>query len=130
MEDVSITTTAPNSVARRHRILVSGSGPETVVLGNGFGTDQFFWRALVPWFERRYRVVRFDWVMDSARPDSAIDGFADDLLAVLQVTSSLPCTFVAHSMSGMIGMLAAQRAPSVFRRMVMIAPGSPLYQRR
>lgn len=113
-----------------HNIAVSGDGAATLVLANGFGTDQTMWQRVLPWLERRYRVVRFDWLINPDHYDSArysvVDGFADDLLAVLIATNAPPCLYVGHSMSGMIGMLAAKRAPERFRAMVMLAP-SPCY---
>lgn len=129
--------TSTEILARTHNfhelrnITVSGHGPETVLLANGFGTDQSMWNRVLPWLEQRYRVVRFDWVIDPRHFDAArystLDGFADELLAVLIATTSAPCLYVGHSMSGMVGMLAAKRAPERFRAMVMLAP-SPCYQ--
>ncbi len=108
----------------------SGQGDVPVVLANGFGTDQSFWNQIVPWLERRFRVIRFDWIIDPRHFDSAryarVDGFADDLLAVLTALNLPPCLYVGHSMAGMVGMLAAKRAPERFRTMVMLAP-SPCY---
>lgn len=116
--------------AKSRKITVSGQGTATVVLANGFGTDQSAWGRVLPWLEQRYRVVRFDWVIDPQHYDSAryssTHGFADDLLAVLIATDSSPCLYIGHSMAGMIGMLAAKRAPERFRAMVMLAP-SPCY---
>lgn len=113
----------------RH-IAVSGRGTSTVVLANGFGTDQTMWRRVLPWLEERYRVVRFDWVIDPRHYDSAryasLHGFVDDLLAVLIATDTRRCHYVGHSMAGMIGMLAAMRAPERFGHMVFLSP-SPCF---
>lgn len=116
--------------AGRHHVAVSGRGTATVVLGNGFGTDQTMWRRVLPWLEERYRVVRFDWVIDPKHYDSSryatLDGFVNDLMAVLIATHTASCHYIGHSMGGMIGMLAAKRAPERFRDLVMLAP-SPCF---
>ncbi len=89
-----------------------------------------FWRKLRPWLDPRMRVVRFDWAVDPTHFDSVryghLEGYVDDLLAIVEATSSAPCTFIGHSMSAMIGMLAAKQQPSAFKQMVMIA-GAPCY---
>lgn len=114
----------------RHNLSVSGRGTETVVLGNGFGTDKAIWRHILPWLEKRFRVMSFDWVIDPQHYDavrySNMDSYAEDLLALISATGSAPCHFVGHSMSGMIGMLAARIKPTFFQQMVMLAP-SPRY---
>lgn len=114
----------------KHRIRVSGEGAHTVVLGNGFGTDQDFWREVAAWLEPRFRVVRFDWAIDPVHFDAsryaAMDSYAEDLLAVIHATDAAPCTLVGHSMSGMVGMIAAKTVPAAFRHLVMIAP-APCY---
>lgn len=114
----------------QHNLSVSGRGEQSVVLGNGFGTDKNIWLHILPWLEERFRVVRFDWTIDPRHYDaarySAIRSFSEDLLALIGATGSAPCHFIAHSMSGMIGMLAAKIEPGFFRRMVMLAP-SPCY---
>ncbi|MGE5475702.1 MAG: alpha/beta fold hydrolase [Bacteroidales bacterium] len=113
-----------------HRVTVSGQGTATLVLANGFGTDQKIWKHVLPWMERRYRVVRFDWLIDPCHYDASryatLDGYADDLLALLIATDTPSCLYVGHSMSGMAGMLAAKRAPDRFRHLVMLAP-SPCF---
>lgn len=118
---------------QRLNITVSGRGSRCVVLANGFGTNQTMWLRVLPWLEERYRVLRFDWVIDPHHFDSAryatIHGFVDDLLAVLMATDAAPCLYVGHSMACMVGMLAAKKAPEKFRAMVMLAP-SPCYMNR
>lgn len=113
-----------------HGITVSGEGATSIVLANGFGTNQTFWERILPWLEKRYRVVRFDWTIDPDHYDSsrysAVDGFVDDLLAVLIASETPSCLYVGHSMGGMVGMLAAKRVPERFRQLVMLAP-SPCF---
>lgn len=119
-----------NNFRDLHRVTVSGRGDTTLVLGNGFGTDQTIWQRILPWLEQRYRVVRFDWLIDPYHYDASryatLDGFADDLLAVLIATDTRRCLYVGHSMATMVGMLAAKREPEWFLHLVMLAP-SPCF---
>ena len=100
------------------------------MLGNGFGTNKSFWRELTPWLEQRFRVVRFDWSVTPEHFDSvrygSLDGYCDDLLAIIETTGSKPCILIGHSMSAMIGMRAAKRERAFFEQIVMIAP-APCY---
>lgn len=113
-----------------HHTTVSGEGAATVVLANGFGTNRTIWNHILSWLEERYRVVRFDWTIDPRHYDSSrystLQGFVEDLLAVLIATDTPQCLYVGHSMGGMIGMLAAKRAPERFRSLVMLSP-SPCF---
>jgi sigma-B regulation protein RsbQ len=115
---------------RKMNLRITGSGAETLLLGNGFGTDQRVWMKLLPWLEQRFRVVRFDWPVDPVHFDAAryawLESFVDDLLAVVAATGGAPCSLIGHSMSAMIGMLAARREPAAFKRIVMIA-AAPRY---
>jgi pimeloyl-ACP methyl ester carboxylesterase len=122
--------------ARRHgfaatlHLTVSGRGSVPVVLGNGFGTVLSIWDRLLPWLERRFRVVRFDWPLAPGDFDAdryrTIDGFAEDLLSLVIVADAAPCLYIGHSVAGMAGVVAAQVRPDFFRRLVLLAP-SPRY---
>ncbi|MBX9633842.1 MAG: alpha/beta hydrolase [Magnetospirillum sp.] len=119
-----------STLPQRHHVSISGTGPETVILANGFGTNQTAWSRLLPWLEKRYRVVRFDWCLDPVDHDgsryTSMTGFADDLLALVIATRSAPCIYIGHSLGGMVGMLAAKQEPDFFSQMIMLAP-SPCY---
>jgi sigma-B regulation protein RsbQ len=57
---------------------------------------------------------------------STLEAHADDLLAVLRALDLPPVALVGHSVSAMIGMLAAIREPAQFAGLVMLGP-SPHY---
>ena len=122
------------SVVSRNNVRVSGDGPATLVFAHGFGCDQNMWRLLRPSFEARFRVVLFDLVgsgmSDLAAYDRAkyasLQGYADDVLEILDETAAGPVIFVGHSVSAMIGMLADLKAPGRFAGHMMIGP-SPCY---
>ena len=105
-----------------------------MVFAHGFGCDQNMWRLLAPAFERDYRIVLFDYVghggsetaaYDAARY-SSLDGYAADVLDICAALDVQHGVFVGHSVSALIGALAAIREPHRFDRLVMIGP-SPRY---
>ncbi len=122
------------SVQKRNHVHVVGEGPATMVLAHGFGCDQNMWRLLTPAFAGRYRIVLFDHVGSGNSDLSAYDrqkystlhGYADDLLEVIDEFAVGPVVFVGHSVSAMIGLLAAIEAPDRFAAQVMVGP-SPCY---
>ncbi|MFG2791954.1 alpha/beta fold hydrolase [Streptomyces sp. NPDC048419] len=122
-------------ILRRNSVVVTGNpeGP-TVVLAHGFGCDQNMWRLTVPALAEDHRVVLFDYV-GSGRADpsafsperySSLDGYARDVVEVCEALDLRDAVFVGHSVSAMIGVLAADRAPERIGALVMIAP-SPRY---
>jgi len=122
------------SIVSRNNIRVIGSGAHTLLFAHGFGCDQNMWRLLIPAFERDYRVVLFDHVgagksdlsqYKRAKYDS-LQGYADDVIEIIDSTGFGPVTFIGHSVSAMIGALAAIQCPEKFKRLVMIGP-SPCY---
>jgi len=121
-------------IQRRNHVHVSGAGPVTVVFAHGFGCDQNMWRLLAPDFEHRYRVLTFDLVGSGGSDLAAYDrdkygslqGYASDLLEVIDAFVDGPVIFVGHSVSSMIGMLATISAPERFLAQIMVGP-SPCY---
>ncbi|MFP5392507.1 MAG: alpha/beta fold hydrolase [Gammaproteobacteria bacterium] len=122
------------NIAHRNNVRVVGTGPVTLVLAHGFGCDQSMWRFLAPYYTGRYRVVTFDLVGSGKSDLSAYDhdkygtlhGYADDVLEIIDQYAQGPAIFVGHSVSAMIGLLAANRAPERFAAHVMVGP-SPSY---
>lgn len=124
----------PRDVLSRYRVRIVGRGPRTMLLAHGFATDQRIWRLFSPHFESEYRVVLFDYlgagqsVLDAygARHYDSLDGYASDLLELCEALDVRDAVLVAHSVSGMVSVLAANRDPSRFSDLVLIAP-SPRY---
>jgi len=121
-------------IFKRNNIRIVGQGTQPMLLAHGFGCDQNVWRFLVPAFERDYRLVLFDYVGSGQSDLSAYDrerydalrGYADDVLEICEALDLQDVIFVGHSVSSMIGMLAAIREPARFSRLIMIGP-SPRY---
>ncbi|WP_315099223.1 alpha/beta hydrolase [uncultured Cellulomonas sp.] len=123
------------NVLTRNNVVLSGvPGAPVLVLAHGFGCDQSMWRFVAPAFEATHRVVLFDHVgaggSDLTAYDplryGALDGYAQDVVEILDELDLGPAVFVGHSVSAMIGALAAAQRPDLFDRLVLVCP-SPRY---
>jgi sigma-B regulation protein RsbQ len=105
-----------------------------VVFSHGLGTDQTSWQSVVDQLQPDVTALLYDLPGASALlPDDfdprdyrSISAFADDLLALLDEVGVVDCHFVGHSVSGMIGTLAAIEEPWRFRKLVLLN-ASPRY---
>ncbi len=122
------------SIFERHNVNIVGTGSKTMLLAHGYGCDQIMWRFLVPGFRDDYRIVLFDHV-GAGKSDlshysrdkyGTLDGYAQDVLDIIDAVSGEPVIFVGHSVSAIIGVLAANKRPSAFDRLVLVGP-SPCY---
>jgi sigma-B regulation protein RsbQ len=118
----------------RNNVKVFGRGTQPMLFAHGFGCDQTMWRFVTPAFEDDYRIVLFDYV-GSGRSDlsaydaeryASLDGYAQDVLDVVHALDLEDIVFVGHSVSSMVGVLAANREPDRFARLVLVGP-SPRY---
>ena len=124
----------PVDVWGRNHVQVTGEGTRPMMFAHGFGCDQNMWRFVAPAFMRDYRGVLFDYVgagrsdLRAYSPERYGDlrGYAQDVLEICEALDLRDLTFVGHSVSAMIGVLAAIRAPERFARLILLAP-SPRY---
>jgi sigma-B regulation protein RsbQ len=118
----------------RNNVQVHGDHGPPMVFSHGFGCDQNMWRFVWPEFADQYRTVLFDHVGHGGADASAfnreryagLDGYADDVLQILEALELDDVIFVGHSVSAMIGALASIREPERFSKLIMIGP-SPRY---
>ena len=123
-----------SAIAARLNARTGGTGTRAMMFAHGFGCDQTMWRFVAPAFAEDFRIVTFDYVggggSDLAAYDPAryatMDGYAEDVVALATALDITDGVFVGHSVSAMIGFLAARRAPQLFSTLVMVAP-SPCY---
>jgi sigma-B regulation protein RsbQ len=125
----------PADVLARNNVTVLGqSGARPVVFAHGFGCDQNMWRFVAPAFEDDHQVVLFDYVgaggSDSAAYDperyATLGGYAQDVLDIVAALDLKDVVFVGHSVSSMVGVLAANASPERFGALVLVGP-SPRY---
>jgi sigma-B regulation protein RsbQ len=122
-------------VHTRHNINIVGAehGP-TIMLAHGFGCDQNLWRLVVDRLRPDFRLVLFDLVgAGSSDPNawdakkySSLSGYAADILDIVNQLALRDVVFVGHSVSAMIGVLAAIEDPRRFAKLVLLTP-SPCY---
>ena len=120
-------------VVARNNITITGSG-RPMVFAHGFGCSQDMWRKVAPHFADDHQVILFDHVgaggsdLTAYRPGKydSLDGYASDLVEILEQLDLTDVIFVGHSVGGIIGVLAANRAPSRFGALVLVGP-SPRY---
>jgi sigma-B regulation protein RsbQ len=118
----------------KHNVRITGTGQQPMLFAHGFGCDQNMWRFVAPAFADDYKVVLFDHVGHGGSDRSAFDrdkyasleGYADDVLVICRDLDLRRVVFVGHSVSAMIGVLAAAREPDRFDKLVLIGP-SPRY---
>ncbi|MDX6656890.1 MAG: sigma-B regulation protein RsbQ [Solirubrobacteraceae bacterium] len=123
------------TVLKRNNVVEHGPRhAQPMVFAHGFGCDQNMWRHVWPAFDQDYRVVLFDQVGAGASDASAFDpsryaslhGYAEDILEICRELDLSDVVFVGHSVSAMIGALAAAEEPERFARLVLVGP-SPRY---
>ena len=129
-------TPAQTAILRRNNVVMLGhdQGRPALVFVNGFGCDQSVWRSVAPNFAGEHRIVLFDHVgigrtelsSTNAIRYASLHGYADDLREVCGAAGAHGAVLVGHSVGAIIGVLAAIRAPAMFRHLVLLAP-SPCY---
>lgn len=127
--DPEMRTTQRNAVT-----LTGNPDGQPMVFAHGYGCDQNMWRFVVPAFADAYKIVLFDHVGNgksdlSAYDDdrySTLDGYAADVLDIVHEYDLRDVVFVGHSVSAIIGVLAANQEPERFDKLILVGP-SPRY---
>ncbi|WVZ07714.1 hypothetical protein V8G54_021060 [Vigna mungo] len=113
---------------------LSGNGTQTLVLAHGFGTDQTVWHYLIPFLACYFKILLFDLPFTpnassslyNPNKYSTFDAYADDLVCLLDQLNLNKTIYVGHSMSAMIGILAATKRPQLFHHLILLG-ASPRY---
>lgn len=122
------------SVLKRNNVVVKGNGSQVIMFAHGFGCDQNMWRYVSPAFEENYKVVLFDHVgaggsdLSAFNPEKyeQLEGYADDIIEIAKTLELTDIIFTGHSVSSIIGIIASQKAPELFKSLVLVGP-SPSY---
>ncbi|NEM98371.1 alpha/beta fold hydrolase [Pontibacter burrus] len=119
---------------QKHNVNVFGKGVKPILFAHGYGCDQKMWRFITPAFENEYKIVLFDHIGFGKSDTStysiskyhSLSAYADDVLAICEELDLHDVIFIGHSVSAMIGVLAANKQPERFSKLVLIGP-SPCY---
>ena len=122
------------SVLQRNNVRVLGRGEQAMIFAHGYGCDQAMWRFVAPAFEKSHKLILFDHVGAGGSDLSAynrykygtLKGYADDVRELCHALGVKNTVFVGHSVSAMMGVLAAIAEPDLFERLVLVGP-SPCY---
>jgi sigma-B regulation protein RsbQ len=122
------------NILLRNNVKISGKGEQPLMFAHGFGCDQNMWRFVAPAFESNYKIVLFDYVGSGKSDLSAynaarygdLGGYAKDVLEISDALGLEDVIFVGHSVSSMVGVLAAIERPELFKSLIQIVP-SPCY---
>jgi sigma-B regulation protein RsbQ len=122
------------SVLNRNNVKMFGQGSQPMIFAHGYGCDQNMWRLVTPAFQQDHRIILFDHVgagdsdlkAFSRTRYATLNGYATDILEICAELNLKNVLFVGHSVSAMIGVLAAIREPDLFDRLILIGP-SPCY---
>jgi sigma-B regulation protein RsbQ len=122
-------------VLSRNNVTVAGNpAGRPIMFAHGFGCDQNMWRFVAPRFEDRYQTILFDYVgagqseLGAYDPEryGTIQGYVSDVVEICDALDVRDVVFVGHSVSSMVGVLSAIRAPERIGALVLIGP-SPRY---
>lgn len=122
------------NIITRNNVKICGAGSQKMLFAHGFGCDQNMWRFITPAFENDYKIVVFDYV-GAGKSDvhsynkeryANLNGYAQDILDICEALQLTETIFVGHSVSSMIGILAALKRPRLFSNLILIGP-SPCY---
>ena len=120
-------------IVKALNVKIYGNGSETLLLSHGFGEDQSAWHFLVPLLAYYFKVVVFDMIFspnvnpklyNPNRYCSNFNGYADDLICLLDQLHVKNTIYLGHSMSAMIGCMAAIKRPQLFTHLILLS-GSP-----
>lgn len=123
------------NILERNNVHVEGSTGPVLLYAHGFGCNQTMWNRVTPAFNSSFRQVLFDYVGSGqsdlasfdAKRYSSLQGYAQDVLDVcdaLDLRNGV--TFVGHSVSCSVGLLASVARPELFDRLILLGP-SPCF---
>lgn len=118
----------------KNNVNIVGSGNQTIIMAHGFGTDQTAWEKISDHFKQKYTVLLYDNVgagksdpqAFSPNKYSNLYTYSEDLLEICKEFDIKDAIVLAHSVSGMISILAAIKKPEYFSKLVLIG-ASPRY---
>lgn len=118
-------------INKRNNVNTLGDSGPAIVFAHGFGCSQSMWSRITPAFTGTHRQILFDYVGSgksqlsafSAVRYSGLAGYAQDVLDVCDAQGlQSGVTFVGHSVSCSVGLLASIARPNLFDRLILVGP--------
>jgi sigma-B regulation protein RsbQ len=124
----------PDVLARNNVRVIGNANGQPLMFTHGFGGTQQSWRFVAPAFESTYKIVLHDHVGAGEADVSAYDpskydslhGYVDDIIDIIDTLELRNVILVGHSVSGIMAVLAANRRPELFDKLILVSP-SPRY---
>ncbi|MBI5605915.1 MAG: alpha/beta hydrolase [Deltaproteobacteria bacterium] len=95
---------------------IHGSGEPTLVFVHGWSCDARYWRAQVPYFSKKHRIVLLDLAghghSGTARRRYTMGAFGEDVCAVTEAAGGQKVILIGHSMGGSVIAEAARLMPN------------------
>lgn len=121
-------------VSQRNYVQVKSHHGIPMLFAHGYGCDQEMWRHVWPAFANDHQVILFDHVgaghsdLNAFSEDkyASLDGYADDIIEIIEAMNLTEVIFVGHSVSALIGILASIKRPELFKQLILVGP-SPSY---
>ena len=121
-------------ILKRNNVVVKGKGKQPIMFAHGFGCDQNMWRYVAHAFEENYKVILFDYVGAGGSDISAylpekynkLESYAEDIIEIADALDLKDIIFVGHSVSSIIGVIASNQRPGLFKSLILVGP-SPSY---
>jgi len=123
-----------SSALQGNNVNVLGKGEKVLVFAHGFGCDQNAWNYIKDFFIKDYKLVLLDFVgagkSDLSSYDfkkyASLEGYVTDVIEICDELELSNAIFIGHSVSCMIGALAAIKRPELFEKLVFLGP-APCY---
>ncbi|MEN6319301.1 MAG: alpha/beta hydrolase [Syntrophaceae bacterium] len=95
---------------------ITGTGEPTLIFVHGWSCDSRYWRAQVPYFSKKYRVIIFDLAghghSGATRTRYTMSAFGEDVRAVAEAVGIRSVILIGHSMGGSVIAEAARLMPN------------------
>jgi len=95
---------------------ITGKGDTTLLFVHGAFIDQTYWKMQVDYFSQHYLVVTIDLPghgkSGKARKNWILEGFADDIMDVINTLNLKNVVLIGHSMAGDINLIVASQMSS------------------
>lgn len=118
-------------VLKRNNVKIIGEG-RPIIFAHGYGLNQDMWKHVIPAFVKTHQVIIFDHV-GAGKSDIAsynkvkynsLHGYAADVIEICETLKLKNPIFIGHSVSSMIGILAAIQKPNLFEKLILIGPSA------